>query len=246
MRFIRGFIVLIQMIIFALGALCIGLFIIPISAIFLKDYNHRKFCANVVHKSWKFFTIVMQKFGSIKVETNGDFNDIKGKVIVASHPSLIDIVLLIGLIPNSLCLAKKDLLKNPVMYKIVKCLYIINDIDLEEFKEETKNALKHDFNIIIFPTGTRTLPNEEIKMHKGAAQIAIDADVDIITITIDSDYTLLRKNHFPLDCGIKPAEFKITRKNDIKITEFKEKEASEIKLRKLLSEKIKKEIFPQN
>ena len=36
------------------------------------------------------------------------------------------------------------------------------------------------------------------------------------------------------------------RKNDIKITEFKEKEASEIKLRKLLSEKIKKEIFPQN
>ena len=122
MRFIRGFIVLIQMIIFALGALCIGLFIIPISAIFLKDYNHRRFCANVVHKSWKFFTIVMQKFGSIKVETNGDFQNIKGKVIVASHPSLIDIVLLIGLIPNSLCLAKKDLLKNPIMYKIVKCL----------------------------------------------------------------------------------------------------------------------------
>ena len=246
MHFIRGFIVLIEMIIFALGALCIGLFIIPISPIFFKDYNHRRFCANVIHKSWKFFTTVMQKFGSIKVETNGDFKNIKGKVIVASHPSLIDIVLLIGLIPNSLCLAKKDLLKNPIMYKIVKCLYIINDIDLDEFKEETKNALKQDFNIIIFPTGTRTLPNEKIKLHKGAAQIAIDADVDIITITIDSDYTLLKKNHFPLDCGIKPAEFKITRKNDIKITEFKEREESEIKLRKLLSEKIKEEIFPQN
>ena len=246
MRFIRGFIVLIQMIIFALGALCIGLFIIPISAIVLKGYNHRRFCANVVHKSWKYFTIVMQKFGSIKVETNGDFNDIKGKVIVASHPSLIDIVLLIGLIPNSLCLAKKDLLKNPVMYKIVKCLYIINDIDLEEFKEETKNALKHDFNIIIFPTGTRTLPNEEIKMHKGAAQISINANVDIIPITIETDFTVLRKNHFPLDCGLKTSLFKITRKNDIKIAEFKKEELSEIKLRKLLSEKIKEEIFSQN
>lgn len=246
MRFIRGFIVLIQMIIFALGALCIGLFIIPISAIFLKDYNHRRFCANVVHKSWKFFTIVMQKFGSIKVETNGDFQNIKGKVIVASHPSLIDIVLLIGLIPNSLCLAKKDLLKNPIMYKIVKCLYIINDIDLDEFKEETKNALKQDFNIIIFPTGTRTLPNEEIKMHKGAAQIAINANTDIIPITIETDYTILRKNHFPLSAGKKRTLFKLTRKNDIKIAEFKEKEISEIKLRKLLSEKIKEEIFPLN
>ena len=246
MRIIRGFIVLIQMIIFALGALCIGLFIIPISAIFLKDVSHRKFCANVIHKAWKIFTIVMQKFGSIKVETIGEYENIKGKVIVANHPSLIDIVLLIGLIPNSLCLAKKELLKNPVMYKIVKCLYIINDIDLDEFKEETKNALNNDFNIIIFPTGTRTLPNEEIKLHKGAAQIAINANVDIIPITIDTDYSVLRKNHFPLDCGSKTSLFKITRKNDIKITEFKEKETSEIKLRKLISEKIKEEIFPQN
>lgn len=246
MRIIRGFIVLIQMIIFALGALCIGLFIIPISAIFFKDVSHRKFCANVVHKSWKIFTIVMQKFGSIKVETIGEYENIKGKVIVANHPSLIDIVLLIGLIPNSLCLAKKELLKNPVMYKIVKCLYIINDIDLDEFKEETKNALNNGFNIIIFPTGTRTLPNEEIKLHKGAAQIAINAKTDIITISIDTDYSLLRKNHFPLDCGSKTSLFKITRKNDIKIAEFKEKETSEIKLRKLLSEKIKEEIFPQN
>lgn len=246
MRIIRGFIVLIQMIIFALGALCIGLFIIPISAIFLKDVSHRKFCANVIHKAWKIFTIVMQKFGSIKVETIGEYENIKGKVIVANHPSLIDIVLLIGLIPNSLCLAKKELLKNPVMYKIVKCLYIINDIDLDEFKEETKNALNNDFNIIIFPTGTRTLPNEEIKLHKGAAQIAINANVDIIPITIDTDYSVLRKNHFPLDCGSKTSLFKITRKNDIKITEFTSKELSEIKLRKLISEKIKEEIFPQN
>jgi 1-acyl-sn-glycerol-3-phosphate acyltransferase len=243
MRIIRGFIVLIQMIIFALGALCIGLFIIPISAIFLKKVSHRRFCANVIHKSWKLFTIVMQKFGSIKVETQGDFKDIKGKVIVASHPSLIDIVLLIGLIPNSLCLAKKELLKNPVMYKIVKCLYIINDIDLDEFQAETKKALENNFNIIIFPTGTRTLPNEEIKLHKGAAQIAINANVDIIPIAIDTDYSLLRKNHFPLDCGTKTTLSKVTKKDIIKNSEFKQQDCYEIKLRKIICEKIKEEIF---
>ena len=243
MRFIRGFIVFIEMIIFAIGALCIGLLIIPISGIFLKNYNHRRFCANVIHKSWKIFTSVMEKLGSIKVETNGEFEDIKGKVIVASHPSLIDIVLLIGLIPNSLCLAKKELLKNPIMYKIVKCLYIINDIDLDDFKEETKNALKHDFNIIIFPTGTRTLPNEEIKLHKGAAQIAINANVDVVPITIETDYSLLRKNHFPLDCGTKTTLFKITRGNDIKISNYKQQDLSEIKLRKILCNKIKESLF---
>ena len=243
MKFIRGLIVLIQMIIFALGALTIGLLIIPVSAIFLRDVKHRKFCANVIHKSWKIFTKVMCLFGSIKVEFIGDFKDIKGKVIVASHPSLIDIVLLIGLIPNSLCLAKKALLKNPIMYKIVKCLYIINDIDIDEFQEETKKALENGFNIIIFPTGTRTLPNENIVLHKGAAQIAINANVNIVPITIESDYTLLIKNHFPLDAGTKPAQFKITKQEEINISEYKNKSTTEIKLRKLITDKIKESII---
>ena len=239
MKVLRGLIVLIQMIIFALGALSIGLFIIPISAIFLKDVKHRRFCANVIHKSWKIFTKVMCILGSIKLEISGNFQDTKGKIIVASHPSLIDIVLLIGLIPNSLCLAKKALLKNPIMYKIVKCLYIINDIDIEEFQQETKKALEDGFNIIIFPTGTRTLPNENIVLHKGAAQIAINANVDIVPITIESDYTLLIKNHFPLDAGTKPALFKITKQEEINISEYKSKNITEIKLRKLITDKIK-------
>lgn len=242
MKVIRALIVLLEMIIFALGGLFIGLFIIPISALKYKGFEHRKFCANVVHKSWKFFSKLMCVFGSIKIKINGDFENIKSSVIVANHPSLIDIVLLIGLIPNCLCLAKKELLKNPIMHNIVKYLYIINDVDLEEFQQETKNELENGFNIIIFPTGTRTLPDEELKIHKGSAQIAINANVDIIPITIKEDYPLLRKNHFPLDVGTKAVNFELTRKDNIKISDYKTSDITDIKLRKILSDKIKEEI----
>ena len=242
MKVIRGLIILLEMIIFAIGGLFIGLFIIPISALKLKGFEHRKFCANVVHKSWKFFSKLLCKLGTIKITTNGDFTNITNSVIVANHPSLIDIVLLIGLIPNCLCLAKKELLKNPIMHNIVKYLYIINDVDLDEFQQETKKALENGFNIIIFPTGTRTLPNEEFKIHKGSAQIAINANVDIIPITINEDYPLLRKNHFPLDAGNKVINFEITRKNNIKISDYKTSDITDIKLRKVVSEKIKEEI----
>ena len=88
--------------------------------------------------------------------------NLSGKIIVASHPTFIDIVILIGLIPNSTCLAKKDTLKNPLFRNIVKSIYIINDIDLDDFKTETDKFLKEGFNIIIFPTGTRTKPDEDI------------------------------------------------------------------------------------
>lgn len=243
MRIIRSLIVLLEMIIFSVGALYIGLIIIPLSALKYKGLSRRKYCANIVHKSWKFFTNIMQKFGSIHLQTEGNFDSINGKVITASHPSLIDIVLLIGLIPNCLCLAKKDLLKNPIMHNIVKYLYIINDIDLVKFQEETKTALNNGFNIIIFPTGTRTLPGEEIKIHKGAAQIAINANTDIIPISIKTDTPVLRKNHFLLDAGSQIANFTITRKNDIKPDDFKIEGITDIKLRKILSDKIKEEII---
>lgn len=230
------------MLIFAIGGLFIGLFIIPISALKYKGLEHRKFCANIVHKSWKFFSKLLCLLGTINIKTNGDFENIKGTVIVANHPSLIDIVLLIGLIPNCLCLAKKELLKNPIMHNIVKYLYIINDIDLEEFQQETKKELENGFNIIIFPTGTRTLPNEELKIHKGSAQIAINANVDIIPIIIKEDYPLLRKNHFPLDAGTKTINFELIRKDNIKISDYKTSDITDIKLRKILSDKIKEEI----
>ena len=242
MRVLRALITLLEMIIFAIGGLFIGLIIIPLSAIRFKDLEHKRFCANIVHKSWKFFNNLLCKFGSIKIETNGDFSNINGKVIVANHPSLLDIVLLIGLIPNCLCLAKKELLKNPIMHNIVKYLYIINDVDLDEFQNETKEALENGFNIVIFPTGTRTLPDEELKIHKGSAQIAINANVDIIPITIKADYPLLIKNHFPLDAGEKIITFEITRKENIKVSDYKTPDTTDIKLRKVISERIKEKI----
>ncbi len=246
MKFYRGLVVLLEMIVFAIGALVIGCIIIPLSSIFYKGIERKRYCANIIHKSWKLFTEIMKKSGSIAVEISGDFSDIKGKIIVANHPSLIDIVLIIGLIPNSLCFAKKSLLKNPVMHNIVKTLYIINDISPEEFQTQTSEALKDGFNIVIFPSGTRTRKGEDFQIHKGAAQIALDTKTDIVPINIELDYPLLIKNHFPLDAGLKPVLCSITRKPDIKISQFITEDVTEIKLRKRLTEKIKASIISKS
>ena len=132
------------------------------------------------------------------------------------------------------------------MHNIVKTLYIINDINPEELKTQTSEALKNNFNIVIFPSGTRTRQGEDFQIHKGAAQIAIDTKTDIVPVNIELDYPLLIKNHFPLDAGIKPVICSITRKPDIKISEFAIEDITEIKLRKRLSEKIKASIISKS
>ena len=124
MRIYRGLLVLLEMILFALGALYIGCVLFPLLSLKYKGKERRKKFARIIKISWKFFISVMENSKEIKVHIDGKLSDIKGKVVVASHPSFIDIILLIGNMPASLCLAKKDLLKNPVMRNIVKSLYI--------------------------------------------------------------------------------------------------------------------------
>ena len=244
MKILKKALVIIEMTIFAIGALIIGCIIFPLIGIFVKGSKRRETFSEIIRKSWAFFVFVMESTKMISIHIDGDLKNIKNKIIVASHPSLIDIVILIGTIPRSLCLAKKELLHNPFMRNIVKSLYIINDVDPEIFKKSAKEVLEEGYNIIIFPTGTRTLPDEKIKIHKGAAQLAIDNNIDIIPIKITTDFPFLAKHKNPLHVTTKTVNYYLTRMPEIIIAEFKKSESDEIKLRKHISEKIKDNIMP--
>ncbi len=241
MKLYRSLLVIIEMAIFAIGALFIGLILFPVMAIFISESKRRRIFSKIVKYSWKFFIKIIESTKIIELDIDKNLLDIKGKIITASHPSFIDIILLIGNMPDSLCLAKKELLHNPFMKNIVKTLYIINDIDTEAFKKSAIEALNAGYNIIIFPAGTRTQPGENPKFHHGAAQIAIASNTDIIPVKIETDYPFLIKNHNPLDAGTRPIKYKITVQPEIKLSDFNHN-VGEIKLRRQLTQKIKEYI----
>lgn len=242
MKILKVFLTIIEMLIFAAGALILSWIVFPVLSVFIKGEKQKKVFSNIIHKLWKFFTWLMSITKMVKVHADENISKIQNKIIVASHPSLIDIVFLIGMIPNSLCLAKKELLYNPVMRNIVKSLYIINDIDPEIFKKSAKEVLDEGYNIIIFPTGTRTLPDEKIKIHKGAALLAISNNVNIVPIKITADFPFLAKHKNPLTVSNKTVNYYFKLMPEINIEDFKSKETDEIKLRNHISESIKQSI----
>ncbi len=239
MKFWRAFLVFVEMGFFGIGALTIGGIIFPVLSLFVKEEKRRECFSGIIHSSWKFFIWVMEVTGEIKVNVEGNLDDIRGKIVVASHPSLIDIILLIGQMPRSLCLAKKELLKNPVMRNIVKSLYIINDVEPEIFQKNALEALNEGYNIVIFPTGTRTLPGEDIKIHKGAAQLAIISGANIVPINIKTDFPFLRKHHSPLDAGEKTVNYYLKILPEIDTKDYNIDTVGEIKARNHISAKIK-------
>lgn len=236
MKVLRGFLVILSFIIFGIGSLILSFLFLPIAGIFLKNKQKREYFSKIIHKLWKIFTgfLIFIRIIKIKVE---NFKNVKGKIIVATHPSFIDILILTGLFENSLCLAKKELLNNIFLKNIIKNVYITNNIDIEEFKTECVNALNDGYNIIIFPTGTRTSKTDTIKIHKGPALLQIASGADILPVTIECDYPFLQKNQPIYDANYKTITYYITVKPEIKLSQFSAPD--EIKLRKVISERIK-------
>ena len=233
-RFWRGFLVVLVFLIFGICSLILGFVCIPIGKIFIK--NKRETFSHLIHKLWKGYVHFLMWLKIFRIDLH-NITPLQGKIIVATHPSFIDILILIGIYDNSLCLAKKELLNNVFLKNIIKNVYIPNNIELDEFKQICTDALNDGFNIIIFPTGTRTVTGEELKIHKGSAAVQISSGADIIPVKIDCDYPFLQKGKPIYDAGEKIITYRIAQLEPIKLADFNEN--SEIKLRNAICEKIK-------
>ena len=159
-------------------------------------------------------------FGLIKLDIR-KLCEIKNKVIVCTHPSFIDIVILIGLIPKSTCFVKKELAHNPILKNLVNSIFITNDLELDELKYQSKKMLDMGFNVIIFPSGIRHRKNEFPKIKKGASLVALNASKNIVPIRIFSDDDFLFINQPFYAAGNRVVTFEITVCDEIKLDDYR-------------------------
>ncbi len=145
----------------------------------------RKAAHRLVYYTFKFFTGFMTFFGVFKIETENKeyLKTLKSKIIVANHPSLLDVVCIISLVPDADCIVRGGL-ANGVVGGVVRQIYLTNSKDFSVLKENCIEALKSGSNLIIFPEGTRTPRHGRNPYKKGAARIALFSQCDIVPIDI--------------------------------------------------------------
>ena len=116
-----------------------------------------------------------------------------GLVIVANHPTLLDVVFLISAVPNATCIVRAGLASNPFTRAAVRAAgYVCNDWGVE-LVEASVQALRTGSSMIVFPEGTRTGAVQPSKWHRGAANIALKAEVALTPVRIVCDPPTLRK-----------------------------------------------------
>ncbi|GMO29614.1 MAG: lysophospholipid acyltransferase family protein [Termitinemataceae bacterium] len=172
---------------FGLSTLFLCIFIFPVLTVFV--HPHKKFLKRsrrFVNSSFRTFTIFMNLIGCAKLETDdrNPFRNLGGKIVIANHPSLLDVVMLISLIPNADCIVNAGLMKN-IVRGVIRRLYILNSLNFDDMLAACKNTLDEGNALIIFPEGTRTpRGSDSLKFKKGAARISIASAAPIVCVHI--------------------------------------------------------------
>lgn len=116
-----------------------------------------------------------------------------GQLVVANHPSLIDVVFLISQIRDANCVVKQSLFNNPCMRGPVRTAQYIGNDGSADMLDRAADVLRDGQCLIVFPEGTRTTPGQPPRFHRGAAAIALRGARTVTPVFIDIDPPTLTK-----------------------------------------------------
>ena len=108
-QFIRNFLLVLGFIIFGVGSVIVGYLIFPIVKIIFK--NDEQKCLQtyslIIRITWRKFLDILKFFGliTIKFDSEEKLTSIKNSIIACTHPSFIDVVIILAFVPNTSCIA---------------------------------------------------------------------------------------------------------------------------------------------
>ncbi len=233
--------------IFGVGGLILTIIVFPLINLMSRDANVRKKRARkVIHQSFKIFIGMMGTFQMFDFDVYQDRQKLLesgGKIVIANHPTLIDVVVLLAIMPHADCIVKEGLWKNPFLKGVVKAAdYIKNSQDTDELLAACKHSLSQGYSLIIFPEGTRTKATGDITLQRGASNIAIRCDADLVPVTIRCHPSTLSKEESWYHIPSRKAHFLLRVEDVIEIKQF-QKQGTSLSIRARRLTEYLKEYF---
>lgn len=183
--------------VFGLGGLLSSLTILPVLRYWPGSKQERiARVQRTVSLMFKGFVAMLTAVGVINVSTQNLhlLQQARGHIVIANHPTLVDVVVLISLMPNAGCVVKQSLWRNPFIRGVLSSVGYIPNRSANLLLQDCKQVLKQDTNLVIFPEGTRTLVGNVINpFARGAANIAIRTQSDILPVVLRTDVAGLTK-----------------------------------------------------
>jgi 1-acyl-sn-glycerol-3-phosphate acyltransferase len=119
--------------------------------------------------------------------------EVRGLVVVANHPSMLDALILVARLPRSVCVMKASLMRNAFLGPGARLARYIRNDSPRSMIRLAVNDLKQGGQLVLFPEGTRTTQDPLNPFRPGFTAIAKLAEVPIQTVFIDTNSPYLGK-----------------------------------------------------
>ncbi len=198
-------------VLFGMGAAIIGLLTsLIIYPLPLKRAKKQVFVRRCISGGCWFYVRCLRFIGllSFQFENLSRLRNANGRLIIANHPGLLDAVFLLSVLPQTNCIVKAGLFRNPFTFGAVSLAgYLRNDSD--ELLVEASERIQQGQSLVVFPEGTRS-QGAELKFQRGAANIAVLAACPIQAVLIDCKPPTLQKHQAWYEVPATPPVFKLS------------------------------------
>lgn len=225
---------------FSLGGAILALVFYPAIALASRDATEsaKRFRA-LISRAFGFFVGALRRFGviSLTVDDLARLRSCRGFVIVANHPSLLDVVLIVAQVENAQCVVKPALWLHPFLGFVVRAAgYIRSDLEAEAMLEACAGALRAGDNLVIFPEGTRTVEGAKGRIRRGFSNIALFAEADVLPLVIFCDPPALKKGSPWYEIPERRVDYRIRVGARLSVKSFVGKESRALGARRLARE----------
>jgi 1-acyl-sn-glycerol-3-phosphate acyltransferase len=222
----------ISFICFGLGGLLLWLVILPLLTLQTRSLEQReRRMRALIGQLFRLFVGWMRILGLLTYQVEGlERLQRRGLLVLANHPTLIDVVFLIGLVPEANCVVKATLADHPCTRGPVRSTGYICNNSGSDLLRTCVDKVKAGDNLIIFPEGTRTRPGQPLKMQRGAAQIALRGGLAITPVHIHCEPLGLFKGQPWWRVATQPLHFSIRVGEDMPAAPFLEAAGGETSL----------------
>ncbi|HEY5778431.1 MAG TPA: lysophospholipid acyltransferase family protein [Terrimicrobiaceae bacterium] len=119
--------------------------------------------------------------------------NMRGTVLAPNHPSLVDAVILLSIVPNTVCIMRAKLIESPFLGGAARLAGFVPNDKGPALIRQGMQKLQAGENLLIFPEGTRTATQAINPFKNGFALIAKKTGASIQTVFIEREGRYLSK-----------------------------------------------------
>ena len=217
-RVIRIFLVGVLYLCFAVFGLILNFIVMPLTLWRIRDPEARIAAGqDLLHRWSRFFFARMRGFGIGRAHWPACPDVLargEAAVVIANHPSLLDVVFLSGALPRLTYVAKESWIRGPLGWMLRACGHIgvpkgKTPIDGALALRTMMDALAAGRALLVFPEGTRSPMHELHRFERGAFEAALRVRVPIVCCLLRVEPSVLRKDQPWYDVSERCVDFEM-------------------------------------